>query len=443
MRRPSFYYGWVIVAVAFVCLALAYSAWHSFSIFFVAILAEFGWSRASTALVGSLIMVVYALFSPVSGFLVDRLGPRVVIPAGGVVLAGGLFASSRIAEPWHIYLFYGVITAIGINLVGNMANFVVLANWFSRRRGTAVGIASSGIGLGMLIIVPSLQAIINTAGWRTALLALGLTVLVVVPAVAAIFHRHRPEDMGLLPDGGPAAVGKAAAARPRPALRVVDHAWAERNWTIRSAAATGRFWLMLCAFLLGSLSHQSVMVHQVAYLVDRGLDPMWGASMVGLVGICGSGGKVLWGWVSDRIGREGAYTLGMACVLAGVLILGLVVDPTQPWRTYLYAAVFGVGYGVTAPLSPLIIADVFQGKRFGSIYGMVYIGSGAGAAIGPWVSGLLFDLTRSYTASFTMSVVAAALSALGIWLAAPRKVRQVPGLAARHDLGVEASQARN
>lgn len=429
LKRPSFFYGWVIVAVAFVCLAIAYSAWHSFAIFFVAILGEFGWSRAGTALVGSIFMIVYALASPLVGVAMDRVGPRIVIPVGGVILATGLILSSFTSEPWHIYVFYGVIAAVGVNLVGSMANFIVLANWFSRRRGTAIGIAASGIGVGMLVFVPGLQLLINATGWRNAYLILGLVVLVIIPAVAAIFHRQRPEDMGLLADGGD--VGNLAADRPRPTLRVVDRVWADTSWTVRSAAATRRFWFLLTAFVLGALAHQSVMVHQVAYLVDNGLDPMLGASMVGLVGIFGSAGKVFWGWLSDRIGREGAYGLGMVSVVVGVLLLSLIAGSSHSWLIYAYAVVFGVGYGVSAPLSPVIIADIFQGKRFGSIYGTIYIGSGAGAAIGPWVSGLLFDRTENYAASFAMAVAAAVLSTVCIWLAAPRKVRQVPGVAAR------------
>lgn len=438
--RVRFYYGWVIVAVAFVCLALAYALWYSFSVFFVAMLAEFGWSRAGTALVGSTFMVVYGLSSPLTGIAVDRFGPRVVVPAGAVLLAAGLFGSSQVSEPWHIYVFYGVFTGIGVNLVGSMVQSIVLANWFSRRRGTAIGLAAAGIGVGTLVGVPALQKLIEVAGWRTAYLCLGAVILVVIPPLAIKFHRHRPEDMGLLPDGGPPR--QPAEERRRPATRVVDQAWAEHTWTVRDALRTRRFWFLGAMLFFAPLAHQAVMVHQVAYLVDRGLHPMFGASLVGLVGISGSAGKILWGWVSDRIGREGAYSLGMLCIVCGIVLLSSLSDATQTWRLYAYALVFGMGYGASAPLNPAIVADVFQGRRFGSIYGMVYIGAGAGAALGPWTSGLVFDLTRSYDGAFLLSSLAALLSLVFVWLAAPGKVRQVPGVAARSRAKTEAKATR-
>lgn len=430
MAKPRVFYGWVVVAVAFVCLAIGYAVWHSFAIFYVAILADFGWSRAGTALAFSAFTISYGLTSPLSGFLADRYGARVVVPVGAVVLGAGQILSSMTSEPWHLYVFYGILTASGLNMVGTIVNFTVLANWFSRRRGTAIGLAASGIGVGMLLLVPLLQYIINIAGWRTAYLAMGLIVLAVVPGLALLFYRQRPEDMGLLPDGGPAALRKTASG-PLPQIKVVNESWAARAWTVSSAFKTPAFWFLFLGFGLGTLSHQSVMVHHVAYLTDREFDPMLGATVVGLVGIFGSLGKVFWGWASDRIGREAVYGLGMGCMALGIVVLSSVVDSSQIAGVYLYTMVFGLGYGVFAPMTSSIAADLFQGKRFGSIYGVLYIGSSTGSAFGPWVSGMVFDLTRSYTAALAMAVCAAILSTGAIWLAGPRKVRLVPGVAAR------------
>jgi MFS family permease len=391
--------------------------------------ADFGWSRASTAFAFSTFTIVYGLMSPVAGFALDRFGPRRVVPVGALFLSVGLLASSQVTESWQLYISYGVFTAVGVNLIGTMVNFSVLANWFSRNRGTAIGIAAAGIGVGTLIIVPGCQAIIQAAGWRAAYVALAVIVVVLVPGLALAFHRHRPEEMGLLPDGGATPGGDGA--RTRAQVLVVDAKWAARAWTVRSATATRSFWFLFFGMMFGTLSHQSVMVHQVAYLKDRGFDPMVGASMVGLVGISGSVGKIVWGWASDRIGREGAYTLGMGCVLLGLLILGLIADATSPWQAYLYAFVFGIGYGVNAPLCSATAADLFQGRRFGSIYGALYVGSGGGSSLGPWLSGVLFDWNGGYAFSLVMSAVAGLFSIAGFWLAAPRRVRLVPGVAAK------------
>lgn len=430
LRPTRIFYGWVVVGVAFVCLAVAYAIWNGFSIFFVAMSTDFGWTRASTAFAFSLFTIVYGLMSPVAGAALDRFGPRRVVPVGALFVCTGLVASSQVTESWQLYISYGLFTAVGVNLIGTMVNFSVLANWFSRRRGTAIGVASAGIGVGTLLLVPGCQAIISVAGWRAAYLALAAIVLVVVPGLALAFHRHRPEEMGLQPDGGlPRSPGDGRPSPPQ--VLVVDHKWAARAWTVRTAMSTRAFWFLFFGMMLGTMSHQSIMVHQVAYIRDRGFDPMLGASMVGLVGIAGSAGKIGWGWVSDRIGREPAYTLGMACVLAGLVLLGSITDATKPWQPYLFAIVFGIGYGVNAPLCSATAADLFQGRRFGSIYGALYVGSGAGSSLGPWLSGMLFDASGAYVFSLLMSAVAGLLSIGGFWLAAPRRVRLVPGVAVR------------
>lgn len=306
MRKTRLYYGWIVVAVAFVTLALAFVVWNAFSVFLVAICADFGWSRGEVSLAFAAFTIVYGLAAPFTGAAVDRFGPRLVMPVGAFLLAGGLLGTSQISELWQLFLAYGLLTAVGVSSIGTSVNFSVLANWFSRRRGTAVGIASAGIGVGTAVLVPASQYIIQIAGWRAAYVFLAVLVLVIVPPLTLAFQRHRPEDLGLLPDGGP---GERQNGKALPQMRIVDKAWASRDWTVRAAVRTGRFWWLFVGLLFGTLCHQSLMVHQVAFLRDQGFNPMLAASAVGLVGLCGSVGKVGWGWVSDRIGREPSYAL--------------------------------------------------------------------------------------------------------------------------------------
>lgn len=422
------YYGWVVVAASFVCLAVAYTVSYSFSVFYVAILAEFGWTRGGTALAASIYFGVYGCSAPFTGVLIDRFGSRKIIPVGAVVVALGLFACSSIAEPWHLYVYYGVTCGIGLNLVGALSHTSMLANWFFRRRGMALGLAASGIGVGVFAVVPVLQYIITTSGWRTAYAVLGVGVLLTIPTVGLLFYRQRPEEFGLLPDGGP-GVAKTPTGSLPPRLLVVDAAWAARRWDARSAITTHRFWLLLVAFAFGTLALQTIMAHQVAYLVDRKFDPFLAAAVVGLLGLCSSVAKALWGWASDRFGRELIYSLGVACLVLGILVLGLIADASQAWAAYLYALAFGVGYGVYAPLMPAMAADIFQGPRFASVYGAIYVGTGVGSALGPWLGGFLFDATGSYALALAISACAAAISVAAVWAAAPRQVRQVPGVA--------------
>lgn len=430
-KRLPFFYGWVIVAVTFACFAVGYATWHSFSIFYVAILEEFRWSRAETAAAFSVFTIVYGLYSPVAGALVDRFGPRSVLPLSAILLGLGLLVTTRMSTIWQFYLIFGVVAAVGLSGIGSVPTFTVLNNWFVKKRGTAGGLATAGIGVGTLVLVPLLQTVISSHGWRTAYLVLATAILLVVPVLTFTFHRHRPRDLGLLPDGekqGPQH-GQGRAEQTRPDALVVDREWVERQWTLKSAMQTRRFWLIAFGRGLELAALQMFLTHQAAFFVDKGFDKLVAASVVGTLGIVGSGGKILWGAVSDRVGREWAYTLGFSAGTAGVLII-LSIQPGSPlWILYGYAVVYGLCYGATAVITPVLTADIFHGRRYGSILGGVYVVGNLGTAAGAFLGGYIFDLTRSYTWAFSMAIPAMWLSCLLFWLAAPRKVRMVAGRA--------------
>lgn len=430
-RRLPFYYGWAIVAATFVCFAIGYASQHSFSIFFVAILQEYGWPRAVTAGAMSLFFVVYGLYAIVAGWMIDRFGPRLALPAGAIVLALGLLLITRMNSVLELYLLYGVVVAAGLTTFGTVPTFTVLNNWFIRKRGTAGGLATSGIGVGMLLLVPLLQGIINSHGWRTAYLVLAAVTLLVVPTLAFTVFRYRPQDMGLLPDGeGPARHNASSRGSLASAdAAIVDREWAATEWTLARAAATSRFWYLVFGRLLEMTALQMVLVHQAAYMVDAGFDKMLAASVVGAIGIVGSGGKIMWGAVSDRIGRELSYTLAFTTGTAGVVLLLSIGPASPPWMLYVYALVYGVCYGASAVLCPVLSADIFHSKRFGSILGGIYVGSGVGSAIGAFLAGYIFDATRSYSWAFILMIPAMWTSCLLFWLAGPRKVRMVAGRA--------------
>jgi MFS family permease len=433
--RLPFYYGWVIVAVTFLVFVVAYATWQSFSIFYVAVIEDFGWTRAATALTFSIFTIVYGLNSLVAGGLVDRFGPRVMLPAGGIILGLGLLSLTLMTEIWHFYLLFGVVMAVGLSTLGSVPSYAVLSNWFVKKRGTALGLSTAGIGIGALILVPILQGIIDSHGWRTAYLVLGLVTLAVIPTVTAVFQRHRPQSLGLLPDGErstqttPATESKAEMVR-RDAL-VVDKEWASREWTLGDAARTRRFWLIFVARCLELGVLQLFLVHQAAFFVGVGYETLVAAGIVAAVGFVGSFGKILWGTLSDRIGREVTYTVGFGLGTVGVLIL-LSIQPGSPvWMAYAYAIMYGLCYGMSAVLLPAMAADIFHGKRYGVILGGIYIGGGIGAAAGAFLGGYIYDLTQSYAWAFGSGIPLMWLTGALYWLAAPRKVRMVAGKARR------------
>lgn len=426
MRLP-FFYGWVVVAVAFVTMAIGVNARTGFSLLFPPMLAEFGWDRGMTAGAFSFGFVVSAILGPSLGRLMDRRGPRVVMELGVVLMGVGLILATQIHRPWHLYATLGVMVGGGSVCLGYTGQALFLPNWFVRSRGLAMSVAFSGVGVGSIVILPWLQGVIGAAGWRTACLTMGLLVLVVLLPLNLLLRR-KPQDMGLEPDGDRAAPGGAAARR---ADNVVDARWAAVDWTLARAARTGRFWWIALGYFCGLFAWYAVQVHQTKYLIEIGFSPTVAAWALGLVSLTGIPGQIALGYLSDRIGREWIWTvgsLGFAACYASLLLL-----ETSPTPMLLYAMVVSqgmLGYSLTSVFGS-IPAEIFEGRHYGSIFGTLSLASVGGGAVGPWLTGILHDATGSYRAAFSIAIALCLVSACAIWLAAPRKVRVVAGRVGR------------
>ena len=419
-----FFYGWVLVAVAFVTMAIGVNARTAFSLLFPPILDEFGWERGLTAGAFSFGFLVSAALSPLVGRLMDRRGPRVVIEMGVVVMAAGLMLAPLVRRPWHLYATLGVLVGGGGVCLGYTGQALFLPNWFVRRRGLAMSLAFSGVGVGSIILLPWLQALIGRAGWRAACWVMGILVLALL-APLNLLLRRRPEDLGLEPDGDHAPQGSVAVNRT--ASNIVDPAWVAVDWTLGRAMRTARFWWIAVGYFSGLFSWYAVQVHQTRYLVEIGFSPTDAAWALGLVSLAGIPGQIALGHLSDRIGREWVWTVGsLGFALCYVSLLLLPHAPT-PTLLYLMVASQGMlGYGLTSVIGA-IPAEIFQGRHYGTIFGTLMLASIVGGAAGPWVTGALYDVTGSYAPAFSLAIGSSLLSALAIWLAAPREVRAVAG----------------
>lgn len=425
--RLPFFYGWLVVASFFVALTISQGIYYSFTVFFVALLEEYGWGRAATAGVFSVFVLVSSFGGVVAGALVDRFGPRSATAVGAILLAVGTAACSQLTELWEFYLYFGVVCGLGTALAGWVPCVAVVSRWFTNRRAAATGIASAGIGLGIVTVVPLCQFIISSAGWRSAYLVLAALSLLGIMPHALMLQVGRPEELGLKPDGTAATrpAGLTAMARRGRRLLVVNERWASCSWSVGMAVRTMPFWLLSVCFLLYPVTSQMLWVHQVAYLVDGGYDKMVAASVVGLAGFVSIPGKILWGMVGDRLGRETTFSMGICCIVVAILLLILTRTFPGVWLVLLFAVAFSVGYSVTAPLGPAAAADIFAGRQFGAIYGVLHVAIGVGSAFGAWLGGYVFDATGSYLVAFAVAVACSTVSAACIWLAAPRKVRRM------------------
>jgi MFS family permease len=423
--RLPFFYGWVVVAVAFVTMALGVNARTAFSLLLPPILGEFGWERGITAGAFSFGFIVSAVLSPSLGRLMDRRGPRVVQELGVALVGVGLLLAPLVSRPWHLYVTLGVLVGGGSVCLGYTGQSLYLPNWFVRQRGLAISIAFSGVGVGSILLFPWVQTVIAQAGWRSACWALGLLVLLLL-APLNLLVRHRPEDLGLQPDGAVAGGPGAAGARTD---NVVDAAWVAIDWTLGRALRTARFWWIALGYFTGLFAWYAVQVHQTKYLVEVGFSASQAAWALGFVSLAGIPGQIGLGHLSDRIGREWVWTVGNAGFAICYLALLLLHDAPTAGLLWLMVISQGMlGYGLTSVVGA-IPAEIFQGRHFGTIMGTLMLAAIGGGALGPWLGGVLYDRTGSYASTFWIAIGCCVVSAVAIWLAAPRQVRAVAGRA--------------
>ncbi len=384
------------LAVTVVTLAFAYGVWYAYSVFLVALLREFGWSRSVLAGAFSLFTLVSGGAGPVLGALADRFGPRRLILLGGVLLAASLWADSLVTRAWHLYLAFGLATAIGVATAGWTPAVVLVQRQWTTRLGLALGIAGSGVGLGIFLVVPLCQWLIDAYGWRWAFRTLGsLAVLWILPATMLCI-RDVPAPVR------PVSAPPGALAEPA-------------GHSLPRALASPSFQLIGLAVFLGSICSQTLHVHQAAFLVDQGLSAMTAASVISVVGAASIVGKTGGGFVSDLLPRETVYALGMLGMIGGVALLGIVATSPSAWLARGYGVLFGVGYSVTAFVVPAMMSDRFRGPHFGAIFGATQVASALGSALGAWLAGRIFDATGSYAIAFTLAACAAAVAAVSVW----------------------------
>jgi MFS family permease len=296
----------------------------------------------------------------------------------------------------------------------------IIQQWFKEKRGLATGIVSAGIGIGILVCVPSAQYLIIRLGWRMTYRIMAVFIPLVVISMATLFLRRPPRTAHHHDE-----ISIAPTVTKDPL--VVNEGWASQSWTVQKAIATRPFWLLGLSFFFGNFVTQTIFTHQVAFFVDCGLEALFASYIVGIVGVASLGGKILWGALSDKIGREITFTTGITCSVLGMLSLILFNLFASSHLPYSYAFFFGLGYAVQAALPPLITADLFEGRGFGGIFGIMMIFIGVGGAFGAWFAGFLYDRLGSYLPVFTVTIFCAFFSCLSIWWAAPRRIRMVPG----------------
>ena len=395
-----------LVALAFLHIGVGRGLHGTFGVFFVAMLDAFGWSRATTAGAISLAIIFEGLCLPWAGGLIDRIGGRKTLMSGGLVLCIGLLCASTISSLWQFYFWIGIVGAVGIALIGMVPHVAIISREFPQRRGTALGIAWAGGGLGIVLLVPVTQLMIDKWGWSTAYVGLAaITVFLVVPPVLLFL----PASRSTKPSGIPQSANTKKAD-------------VESDWTVKQALTNSAFWLLFIARTLASMGNQVIVTHQIAHAIDVGYTRVFAASIFGLMGVVSIGGRILFGYLADVMNRQMVFAWVQIISALGIFALLAMNDASTPWLLYTYAVCYGLGQGSRALVLSAISADIFHGKHFGAIFGYFTFSIGLGGAVGAWLGGFLFDVSHSYAVPFWVSLACLIISVFIVW-ASGRVVR--------------------
>lgn len=391
-KKPRLFYGYIVVLAAFVIIALAFGINYTFGVFFKPLLAEFGWTRAVTSVAYSLSTLVAGFLGIFAGKLSDRFGAKIVSIACGLFLGSGFMLMSRVNAIWQVYLFYSLIIAAGIG--GSWPALIpAVAKWFAKRRGLMTGIVVSGIGVGILIIPPLASRLISIYEWRSSYLIIGIISLVLI-LLAAQFLRQSPRQIEQLPYGENEVKRESSVSE-------------DQGVNFREAVHTKQFWIVCTIYFCFGFGLHTVMVHIVPHATDLGISAANAVNILAMIGGAGIFGSITMGSASDRIGIKPSLIFTLILMLAALLWLQLA---KELWMLYLFGIVFGLACRSIIALQSLVTAELFGLSSLGILVGSVAFIYTIGAALGPALSGHIFDITGSYSLAFLADAILVAIA---------------------------------
>jgi MFS transporter, OFA family, oxalate/formate antiporter len=391
---PSSRQACLLLAGSFITFAVGAACMHSYTVFLIAFIEAFGWTRAESSIAYSVSQLISGATSPLVGVLVDRLGPRRLVLIGGVLLAAGLVASSFANALWQVILLYGVVMTLGANCLGLVVFVPILSRRFVRNRGMAVSVVQSANGFARAFSAPLSQVLIATWGWRGAYLAQGGFMAAAFLPLASLFKGSDSQRL--------------ATATPGRAITT-------SGWTLRRAIRTPHFWLLFLVYVFTGLGSFLVALHQLAFAVTIGFDKLYAAEVLGLGALLSLPGVIITGTLSDYVGREVSAVVTYGTSIFGVVCAMLITSPDQHLLLWLHSCFFGLTWGARGPAITAKTADLFPGPQLGTILGVITIGTGVGSALGSWLAGWSFDRTGSYEVAFGLSIFFYVCGSIAFW----------------------------
>jgi len=380
----------LVLALAFLLMALARGAAETFTVFLLPISSAFGWDRAQTVSVYSIGALCVGLAGPFVGRLFDHSGPRAVYAIGLLLLGAGFSIAAFAQQLWQLQLTIGLAAGLGSACLGQVTGSLLVSRWFGPRLPTALAVVSSAAGAGVLLLVPLAQILIDHAGWRGAYHILGGAMLAgAVPLLLLPWRRIT---------AGASNITRVAQSRAT-----------DETWTLGSAMRHHAFWALFSIFFFTALGMFSISVQVVTYLVEVGFPPLQAATAWGFSGVLLLIGMLTVSWLDGLLGRRRAILLAYGLTIAGILMLWALSRHPSLWLLTGFLVCFGSTMGSRGPLVAASAMSIFRGKRVGTIMGTITIGQGIGSALGSWAGGLLHDWAQSYELVFAFALVSVVL----------------------------------
>jgi sugar phosphate permease len=396
-----FFYGWLIVAVAFAVILIGAGTRSAPGALLLGIQADTGWSKAQISLAGAAGLLLLGVGGPVSGLLIDRVGIRRLTVAALLLTAAGMGLSALSTQIWQLVLLFGLVSGFGAGLVASALGPVVANRWFSKGRGLVVGLFGGAASAGQLIFFPALTSLSVAQGWRAAVVVMAVA-LAVVAVPAALLLRESPTNVGQR------ARGEDPAAPPAPATR------ADRGIMSR-AVRTPEFWLLAGTFFVcGATSNGVVGTHFIAHAVDHGFAPTVAAEALALMGAFNFVGTIASGWLSDRV--DPRRLLLVYYGFRGVSLLWLPAIHNH-LDIVAFSVLFGLDYIATVPPTVMLVSQIFGRRNVGIVYGWIYAAHMIGAAILAEVAGVIRDTAGDYAVAYIAAgwmAIGAGVVALGL-----------------------------
>jgi len=377
-RLRKLYYGYVLVFAGFAVLLSTYGMLYSFGIFLKPILQDLGLSRASVSGAYSLCFFLSGALAMASGWLNDRIGPRMVISCSGILIGSGYLLLSRINTSMELYISYGLL--VGTGMSGGIAPVLsTITRWFKTNRGLMTGFAIAGVGTGTLIVPTIANGLISAYGWRFSFFLLGMILLLMIVGLAQLFVGD-PISKGLVPYGTEGPVNELRDCEPN-------------GISLRDVYRDTQLWILFAVYVCSGFVIQIALVNITIYAMSLGVSASSGAMLLSFIGLGSLVGRIFGGAASDRFGSK---PMIITASLSMAILFSLLLLSRNTLVLVLFAGFFGLVYGEILCMMPILPAELFGLRNHGAILGVITFASTIGGALGPVVAGAIFDIYGGY-----------------------------------------------